>query len=192
MDAIGNIIKRRRSCRAFTDEPIGRERLTEFINDAVWVPSGSNNQPWRFVVITDKALMKRYSDAAKVDWLRRLDEAPHMRQYEQFIEDPQYNIFYNAPVIIVIYGDTDSYWYVYDCSMVAYNLHLLAEESGLGCCWIGFAHNVFSDPAVKGELGVSANYELVAPLILGYPAQKQRIGQNPNGRKPFEVACIGG
>lgn len=149
MDKIGNIIRRRRSCRAYTDESIPREKLIELINDAVWVPSGSNNQPWRFVIITDRALMKRYSDSAKSDWLQRLDEAPHMRQYEQAIKNPEYNIFYNAPALIIVYGNTESYWRVYDCSMVAYNLHLLAEEAGLGACWIGFAHNIFCAMRLK-------------------------------------------
>jgi nitroreductase len=188
MGIIKSITRNRRSCRDFTDKPLTRECIDELINDSVWVPSGSNNQPWRFAVITDKNLMKKYSDAAKGDWLRRIDQVPHMRQYEEHIRDPGYNVFYNAPVLIVIYGSSESSWYVYDCSMVAYNLHLLADESGLGCCWIGFANNIFSDPAIKSDLGIPEHYELVAPVILGYPVQKRTDSQNPNGRKPFEIA----
>jgi nitroreductase len=188
MSDIRSIIRIRRSCRDYSNESLSRDRINELINDSVWVPSGSNNQPWRFVVITDRDRMKKYSDAAKDDWLRVLDQSPHMRQYEEYIRNPDFNIFYNAPVLIVIYGNTGSCWHVYDCSMVAYNLHLLTEESGLGCCWIGFAHNVFADPAIKRELGVPEQYELVAPLILGHPAQKKSDSQNPNARKPFDIA----
>ncbi len=187
MSAIKTIIRSRRSCREYTDDPLPRERIDELINDSVWVPSGSNNQPWRFAVITDKSLMKRFSDAAKESWLRNLDNCPHMRQYEEYMKNPGYNIFYNAPVLIIIYGNRESYWHVYDCSMVAYNMHLLAEESGLGCCWIGFAHNIFDDPEIKKELGVPENFELVAPVILGYPAGTRTCSENPNTRKSFEV-----
>lgn len=190
MEILKSLIKGRRSCRDFSDETISRETVELLINDAVWVPSGSNNQPWRFVVITDKPLMKRYSDRAKSDWLSGLKETPHMQQYEKMIKDPEYNIFYNAAVLIIVYGNMESFWRVYDCTMVAYNLHLLAEESGLGCCWIGFAHNVFAEPDVKSELGIPENYELVAPVILGYPAKAGASCENPNNRKPFEVKYL--
>jgi len=192
MDTFGSLIKRRMSCRSFSDEKISRDKITNIINDSVWVPSGSNNQPWMFGVVTDKTIMKAYSDAAKKDWLEKLAVSPHMQQYEQFIKDPNYNIFYNAPALIVVYGNTDSYWYVYDCSMVAYNIHLLAEDAGLGCCWIGFAHNVFNEPKTKRELGVPENHTLVAPIILGYPQNKETVSINPNARKPFLIKYLEG
>jgi nitroreductase len=190
MNTIRTITRRRRSCRDFADKPLARERVDELINDSVWVPSGSNNQPWRFVVITDRERMKRYSDASKNGWLQKIHEYPHMEQYVPYMKDPYYNVFYNAPVLIVIYGDKDSYWHVYDCTMVAHNLHLLAEESGLGCCWIGFAHNIFSDPEIKLELSVPQNFQLVAPVILGYPASKDTASENPNQRKTFEITYL--
>jgi nitroreductase len=190
MGSIKTITKRRRSCRNFTDEALSREKITELIQDAVWVPSGSNNQPWRFVVITDKAKLKTYSDAAKKMWLENLDRSPHMQAYEKTFRDPGSNIFYNAPSLVVIYGNSDSYWYVHDCSMVALNLYLLAEEEDLGCCWIGEAHNIFADPSVKKELGIPENYQLVAPLILGHPAGKRASVENPIPRKPFEIKYL--
>ena len=187
MSTIRTITQKRVSCRNFTDEALPKETIVGLIRDAVWVPSGSNNQPWRFVVLTDKAKMKAYSDAAKQNWLENLATCPYMQQYEEYLKDPDYNVFYNAPALVIIYGDSQSHWHVYDCSMVAYNLHLLAEEDGLGCCWIGFAHNIFADPAVKKELGVPAEYQLVAPVILGHPASKSALEQNPNRRKPFDI-----
>lgn len=190
MTSIRTLTRRRTSCRNFSDTPLTRERLTALINDAVWVPSGSNNQPWRFVVITDRARLKAYSDAAKKMWRENLPDCPHMRQYETSIRDPEYNIFYNAPALVIVYGDGASHWHVYDCSMVAHTIHLLAEEDGLGCCWIGFAHNVFADPEVKQELGVPAAYQLVAPLIIGHPARKADRAENPNKRKPFEISFV--
>lgn len=83
MNTLTTLTMNRRSCRNYTDETLARERLTDLINAAVWVPNGSNNQPLKFVVITDKALLKKYSDAAKGDWLARLAETPHMQQYEK-------------------------------------------------------------------------------------------------------------
>jgi nitroreductase len=190
MDSITAIMKRRVSCRKFSDRTPDRETIDNLIRTAVWAPSGSNNQPWRFVVITDREKLKVISDAAKKSWLEILDTAPFIRQYEKWLNDPAYNVFYNAPALIVIYGDTSSYWRVYDCSMVAQNINLLAEEGGLGCCWIGFAHNVLNDSGVKRELGVPEQYELVAPLIIGYPAVIKERTENPIKRKPFEITYL--
>lgn len=185
-----SLIRNRRSCRTYTDEPLSRETLTGLIGSAVWVPSGSNTQPWKFVVITDRELMKQYSDAAKDDWLKNLEAAPHMQQYEQAMRDPDYNIFYNAPALVIIYGDTQSYWRVYDCSMVALNLHLLAEEAGLGACWIGFAHNVFATSEMKHEFGIPQSFELVAPVVLGHPSPAHPVTGTP--RKPFTTNFYSG
>ncbi|NVN92461.1 MAG: nitroreductase [Desulfuromonadales bacterium] len=187
MDSIAALMKRRVSCRKFSDQTPTRETIDTLIQTAVWAPSGSNNQPWRFVVITDREKLKSISDAAKRSWLESLDTAPFIRQYEKWMNDPAYNIFYNAPALIIIYGDSAAHWQVYDCSMVAQNINLLAEEGGLGCCWIGFAHNVLNEAGVKLELGVPEQYELVAPLIIGYPAVIKERTENPIKRKPFEI-----
>jgi nitroreductase len=190
MDTIKTITKRRQSCRNFTDEVLTQEKITELINDAVWVPSGSNNQPWRFVVVTGKAKLKDYSDAAKRMWLENLDRSPHMRQYEKLLRNPEFNIFHNASTLVVIYGNSESYWHIYDCSMVALNLSLLAEEEGLGSCWIGEAHNIFADPAVKKDIGIPDNYQLAAALILGHPVSPRTGQENQNKRKPFEIKFL--
>ncbi len=190
MQTFASLIKSRITCRKFSDQPLAKEDITHLIDTAVWVPSGSNNQPWHFVVVTDRDKLQAYSDAAKAAWLATLEDNPHMQQYEEFIRDPNYNIFYNAPALVIVYGNRESYWHVYDCSMVAYNLHLLAEEKGLGCCWIGFAHNILAEPAVKRGLGVPEQYELVAPVILGHPAQARTAVCNPNPRKNFMISWL--
>lgn len=187
MNSLTDIAKTRTSCRKFTDKKPSRETLTELINDAVWVPNGSNMQPWSFVVISDMDKMKAYSDTAKKMWLETLDEHPYMQAYEGTFKSPKTNIFFNAPSIIIIYGNTDSFWFNYDCSMVALNIQLMAHERGMGTCWIGEAHNIFAVPEVKKELGVPEKYTLVAPIVIGYPLEDRKGKPNPNERKPFEI-----
>ena len=62
-----------------------------------------------------------------------------------------------------------------------------AHAKGIGSCWIGFAHNVLDEPEIKKELGLPEEYELVAPLIIGYPAVKREQAENPIKRKPVEI-----
>ena len=52
-------IKGRRSVRNFTDEPIDKDTLLKLLEAAVWAPSGGNGQTWRFVVITEPAMLKK-------------------------------------------------------------------------------------------------------------------------------------
>jgi nitroreductase len=162
------------------------------IADAVWAPSGSNNQPWRFVVIQDRDRLKRYSDIAKQQSLEALRQAPapapQSAMYEKFLTDPNSNIFYNASTLVVVYGDNSTRWHVYDCTMAAYNLMLLAAADGLGSCWIGFAHYVLNSDAVKQELGVPAECSLVAPIIVGHRAQDGPHSEVP--RKPFTTTFV--
>ena len=192
MKDIREVIKSRRSCRSYSPEALSRGQIEALIADAVWAPSGSNNQPWRFVVIQDRERLKRYSDTAKKQSLEALRQGPaptaQMKMYENFLTDPNSNIFYNASTLVVIYGDNSSRWHVYDCSMVAQNLMLLAAADGLGSCWIGFAHNILSSDAVKQELGVPAEYGLVAPIILGHWAQDGPRPEVP--RKSFTTSFV--
>jgi nitroreductase len=57
-------IKGRRSIRQFTDEPIGKEALEKLLDAARWAPTASNQQRWRFVVVTlpsVKGLIKKFA-----------------------------------------------------------------------------------------------------------------------------------
>ncbi|OEU56272.1 MAG: hypothetical protein BA871_10995 [Desulfuromonadales bacterium C00003096] len=93
MQTVASLITNRVTCRNFSDQELKREEINELINTATWVPSGSNNQPWHFVVITDRDKLRSYSDAAKMAWLATLEDNPHMHQYEEYIRDSEYNIF---------------------------------------------------------------------------------------------------
>ena len=190
MRRIREIIRDRRSCRAYLPEPLPRETIERLIADAVWSPSGSNNQPWRFAVVQGKAALSRYSDMAKRGLLERLGELPHLQQYESYLRDPGFNIFYDAPALVVVYGDRASRWRVNDCTMVAYNLMLLAEDAGLGTCWIGFSHDLLNRESVKEELEVPPEYQLVAAVLLGRP-DPGKVG-SPPPRKPYSTRFIGG
>ena len=55
----------RRAVRDYTDQPVDKAAVTTLIEAAIQAPSAINKQPWAFVVIQDKALLKLYSDRAK-------------------------------------------------------------------------------------------------------------------------------
>jgi len=52
-------IKKRRSVRKFTEEPVSRDQITQLLEAAVWAPSGGNRQTWRFVVASEPATVQK-------------------------------------------------------------------------------------------------------------------------------------
>ncbi len=57
-------IKSRRSIRQFTDEPLEKDVLERLLDAARWAPTASNQQRWRFVVVTDpsvKQLIRKFA-----------------------------------------------------------------------------------------------------------------------------------
>lgn len=58
-------MRRRRSVRDFSPEPVDREVIESAIRTAASAPSGANQQPWTFVAISDPALKAEIRVAAE-------------------------------------------------------------------------------------------------------------------------------
>lgn len=164
-------IKTRRSVRRFRSDQISEQTIRELLEVAVWAPSGMNVQPWVFAVVQNRELLHHLSEQAKTRLLNKIEEIPVLERYSRLMSNPKFNIFYDAPTLVLIYGDTGSPTFRLDCSLAAQNLMLAAWDRGIGSCWIGFAHFICDTPKVKRILNVSSGHELVASIILGYPAK---------------------
>jgi len=56
------VIKKRRSIRHFTNKPVEKEKIENLLQAAMFAPSAVNKQPWHFVVIDNKELMKKFME----------------------------------------------------------------------------------------------------------------------------------
>jgi len=178
-------IRSRRAVRAFTSVPVERASLVRLIEAAVQAPSAVNEQPWSFTVVQDQSLLARISAESKAHLLAT---APRdISAFQERLRDPSFDIFYHAPVLIVISSVRADLWAVENCSLAAENLMLAACAEGLGTCWIGFAQAWLASAAGKAVLGVPADYLPVAPIIVGHPQ-----GPLPAvPRKPPEIRWVG-
>lgn len=159
----------RRSIRKYLSKPVPKETIEKLIEAATLAPSGSNSQPWAFVVIQDQAILKDYSEKAKTLFIDFIKDKPETQNYLNILSNPNFNIFYNAGTLVIIYGNSNNPTSHGDCSMAAQNLMLAAHANDLGTCWIGFSFLLFNDSTFKKELGIPENYSAIAPLIIGYP-----------------------
>jgi nitroreductase len=127
----------RRAIRSFTAEPISQKVIRELIEAAIQAPSAVNAQPWTFCVVRDKGLLAAISREAKAHMVRTTPVGLMSHHFSEVLNDPSFDIFYQAPVLILISCMADVPWATEDCSLAAENLMLAACGAGLGICWIG-------------------------------------------------------
>jgi nitroreductase len=115
-DKLLDFIKQRRSIRAFEKSEITEDDIEMILEAGRWAPSASNRQPWEFIVIKDKEILKEIASSA---------------MYGNFVK--------RAPLAIAIVGkkSISPNWYIIDTSLVSMNMMLIAWALGIGTCWIG-------------------------------------------------------
>lgn len=180
-------IRSRRAVRAYEDRPVEESLLLQLIDAAIQAPSAVNEQPWSFCVVRDKVLLRRIGAASRTYVLATTPAGLLSHHLEEVLGDERFDIFYGAPVLIVICSVTRNRWAVENCSLAAQNLMLTARAAGLGSCWIGFAQSWLAEPDGRKALGLPDACVPVAPIIVGYPTSFPP----PVPRKPPEIRWIG-
>ena len=163
-------IKSRRAIRSYEDKPVPESAIQTILEAATYAPSAINVQPWKFTIVTNKAEMKHLSDIAKPRLIRMLPDVgdEDLVGLKNRLSDPNYSIFYNAPLLILVAGAKSPY-VIYDCSMAAQNMMLSAYTLGIGSCWIGTAVPAANEPKIKSSLGIPEDHDVHAAIIFGYP-----------------------
>lgn len=161
-------INNRRSTRAYKNEPIPKETINNLIELGTKSPTGSGLEPWGFVIIQNEDEIDSLSEMTKQYLLDNFEQYPYLHQYEDWLKNPKFSVFNHASTLLIIYGNTESHWYVYDCSLAAGNIMLAAHSMGIGTCWIGFAEHSLNTKKFKEKYGIPQKYELVCPISMGY------------------------
>jgi nitroreductase len=173
LEDIIEIIKTRRCVREYKADPISDEDIKSIIDCARYAPSGFNIQPWAFLVVKNKEVMREISEKGKKSLIPMLEPIKTTSQkigdFLVYLKTEGTDMFYNAPLLIVILGSENAPTTDYDCAMAAQNMMLAAHSMGMGSCWIGGVQPALMDKGFLKELGASDGYKAIAPLIFGYP-----------------------
>ena len=150
-DAVLENIHARKSVRQFTDEPVSQEHIETMLKAAMAAPTAVNYQPWRFVVITERA---------------RLDAMAEVLPYAKMLKQ--------APLAIVVCGETtwfegreNTYWQQ-DCSAATQNILLAAEALGLGAVWTGVYPNMDLARPLAEFLGLPGTVQPLCCIPIGH------------------------
>ena len=141
----------RRSVRKYTPQTIPDELVIELLAASMQAPSAGNQQPWHFILVTDRDQLASLADVL-----------------------PDGKMLKNAPIGIVICADLEleqypGYW-VQDCSNAAMSILLAAHDRGLGAVWVGVYPVEERVVNLKQILGLPASVIPLNVIPLGYPA----------------------
>ena len=105
------LLKNRRSIRDYDERTVDLEMIEEIITESCLAPSSGNRQEWRFSIINNREWMKRLSDESKKNILKEIEKDPghYMTRYKHALKDDQFNVFYNAPCLLIILGPKDNH-----------------------------------------------------------------------------------
>jgi nitroreductase len=145
-------IHTRRSIRKFQQQPVSNELVKEVLAAAMSAPSAGNQQPWHFIIITDRD---------------NLGSVAGINPYAAMAREAPLGILICADLALEKYP---GYW-VQDCSAAIQNMLLAAHGKGLGAVWTGIYP---LQDRVEGFKRLCNLPEKVIPLglvVMGYPAQ---------------------
>lgn len=154
----------RQSDRRYMPDPVSREDVLKCLEAARMSPSACNSQPWKFIVVDDKAKLAEMADAA---------EGLGMNKFTR-----------DVPVMVAVVLEKMNAtarlgsllkhkdYSMLDLGMAVEHFCLQAADLGLGTCIMGW----FDEKRIARLLGVPRGKRIPLIISLGYP-------ENPTRRK---------
>jgi nitroreductase/NAD-dependent dihydropyrimidine dehydrogenase PreA subunit len=192
-DQVLELLKSRRSIRAFRDKPVAKDTLETIIDGARFAPSGHNSQSTEYLVVQDKAVLsqvtatvieylkfeiKRFSNpifrtmallAAREAAESGLHEIPGFKKKVQKFEAGADPILNGAPVLLAFHAPrTDGYGNV-NTQLALQNASLVAHALGIGHFYTGWVLAPCRAPMARA-------WNRRIPNLLGIPPDNNLYG----------------
>lgn len=142
----------RRSIRRYSGGDLTREELTKLLEAGMAAPSSRDHKPWHFIVVQDRATLKRLADAH-----------PHGKMLGE------------AAAAIAVCGDTEiapDFW-IQDCAAATENILIAVAALGLGAVWLGCHPREERVSAIKAILGIPARIGVLSVISIGRPGEQK-------------------
>lgn len=155
-----DLMVKRRSIRKYTNKKIEAEKIEMLKKSALLSPTSKNKQGWEFIFIENKETLEKLS--------RVKNKGGFM------IKDA-------ALSIVVTVKSTDNDVWIEDGSIAATHIYLMAEELGLGCCWVQLRNrynddegNIKASELTRDILSVPQDMEVLCLLSIGYKEESPK------------------
>jgi nitroreductase len=193
-------IEQRASVRRFTDEPVEHQDILEMIRRAGRAPSINNDQPWKFIVISNRLLIKRMANEVHKKIKDFLPEDSEKAKSIKFTVEYFSTIFEKAPVVVAVVTkpyETISEWLFHDrekahsimnemrfhpdiqsVGAAVQNILLSAADLGYGACWL--SGMLIARTELEQLLHIEQPSQLATFVAIGKPAGVAAQAQKKN------------
>lgn len=160
---VSEAIRLKRAVRQFTPDPLPEETIHSILNAGRRAQSSKNTQPWHFIAITDKGVLKPLSECG--EWAGHLAGAA-------------------LGVALVSPDPSQRFQISFDLGQAAAYMQLAAWEMGVGSC----PATIYEVEKARQILGFPAEMVLRFALSFGYPLEGEKLSMPPKkgGRRSFD------
>ena len=157
--SVYEIVQTRRTIRRFLQKRVPLITLRKIVDSGRMGPSAMNLQPWEFIIVDSLDLVPKLFE--HTNWAGYLPREQG-RPPEGF--EPV------AYIVVLNNKRFTSKWTGHDIGAAVENMILVAQEAGVGACWIGSVKR----PPVMNLLAIPEEFEIDSVLALGYPAEEPK------------------
>ena len=160
---VSEAIRHKRAIRTFTEQHLSEDAILAILNAGRRAQSSKNTQPWHFIAITDKVILKQLSECG--DWAGHLAGA--------------------ALGVAIVHPDPgEKFQIMFDIGQAAAYMQLAAWELGVGSCLA----SIYQLEKSRQLLGFPTEFHLRIALSFGYPAEKDKLSASPKrgGRRSLK------
>jgi nitroreductase len=141
--------------RNYKDDPIPADLVRRIMESAWLTGSSRNGQPWHFISVQDRAMLRRLGELART--------GPYIA----------------GSTLAVVVIMEESVYNVSDVSRAVQSMMLTAWDEGVGSNWVGFGNLDWANEV----LGIPPELKVMAIVPFGYPTA--RLGRGKKNRRPF-------
>ncbi len=197
-NAIERAVLERRSVRNFKNDPVPEPLIRRVLEAGRFAPSAGNCQPWKFIVITNRELIKKmdemvWASTSMIYNMYKNDET--VKNLTSMIEggtssglfDPRLALggmgsivrknmpaSLNAPCVILMAGDERAIsGPELNIGIAGQNMNLVANSLGIKACWVGFLAMAANSPEIAEKIGLKPPWRVITTLVMGWPKFKQ-------------------
>ncbi|MEK9785136.1 MAG: nitroreductase family protein [Gammaproteobacteria bacterium] len=177
-------LKRRRTVRDFSADAVPRDVIEACIQTAGTAPSGANQQPWHFAVVSDPEIKRKIREAAEAEE-REFYEHRASDEWLQALShlgtDADKPFLEIAPYLIVVFalvnrtddsGQRTKHYYPYESTGLATGM-LINALHNVGLATLTHTPNPMK--FLNDVLGRPSNERAFLILVTGYPAEDVKV-----------------
>jgi nitroreductase/NAD-dependent dihydropyrimidine dehydrogenase PreA subunit len=174
---MGYYLRKRRSVRHFTSDPVPEEKILSVLDIARYAASGCNGQPVEWIVVHDPDNVKKVAELT-MDWMKTLAGTNH--PLGGFVpaligawESGSDVICRNAPHLLFAHIPEGNPIAPVDAIIALTHFDIAAPAYGIGTCWAGFVAGAAREYVpLQQYLGLPAGRMFAYAMMFGHPQYK--------------------